>query len=105
MSEGDGAPGRGPGAQRGVNDRRGADDQPGADQPGADHQRGEGDRGPAEGDSSGRPTQEANPARSGSPREEQLLPDRSVDDTDRGWGDEAQESDDHLLRERPPHWD
>jgi len=35
-----------------------------------------------------------------------LLPDRSVDETDVGWGERPQDNDrDRLLRDRPPHWD
>jgi hypothetical protein len=37
--------------------------------------------------------------------DEPILPDRSSDDTDRGWGDEPEEDDvERLRRERPPHW-
>ncbi len=42
------------------------------------------------------------------PVDERLIPDRSADDEDRGWGTEepdAVDSDDERLkRERPPHW-
>lgn len=34
-----------------------------------------------------------------------VLPDQSVDDTDRGWGEYPSSNDDWLLSERPPHWD
>ncbi|MBF9131292.1 hypothetical protein I0C86_20340 [Plantactinospora sp. S1510] len=34
-----------------------------------------------------------------------VLPDQSVDDTDRGWGELSDSNDDRLLAERPPHWD
>lgn len=34
-----------------------------------------------------------------------VLPDQTVDDTDRGWGERAVSNDDRLLAERPPHWD
>lgn len=34
-----------------------------------------------------------------------VLPDQSVDDTDRGWGELPRSNDDRLLAERPPHWD
>lgn len=34
-----------------------------------------------------------------------VLPEQSVDDTDRGWGEYASANDDRLLEERPPHWD
>jgi hypothetical protein len=34
-----------------------------------------------------------------------ILPDQTVDDTDRGWGElPAPDDDDRLLAERPPHW-
>jgi hypothetical protein len=34
-----------------------------------------------------------------------LIPDRSADDTDTGWGDRDSDSnDDRLLRDVPPHW-
>jgi hypothetical protein len=34
------------------------------------------------------------------------LPERSTDDTDLGWGDPPDETDDdeRLLRDKPPHW-
>lgn len=35
----------------------------------------------------------------------QVLPDQSVDDTDRGWGERPRGNDEWLLAERPPHWD
>ena len=35
----------------------------------------------------------------------EILPDQTVDDTDRGWGEPAARSDDWLLAERPPHWE
>lgn len=34
-----------------------------------------------------------------------LLPEQTVDDTDRGWGDWSGSNDDRLLAERPPHWE
>jgi hypothetical protein len=34
-----------------------------------------------------------------------VLPDQSVDDTDRGWGEYQTSNHDRLLAERPPHWD
>ncbi|MBE1486869.1 hypothetical protein [Plantactinospora soyae] len=34
-----------------------------------------------------------------------VLPDQSMDDTDRGWGELSDSNDDRLLAERPPHWD
>ncbi|MDG4768104.1 hypothetical protein O7632_29030 [Solwaraspora sp. WMMD406] len=33
-----------------------------------------------------------------------LPPERSVDDTDHGWGDQIGSNDERLLAERPPHW-
>jgi hypothetical protein len=35
-----------------------------------------------------------------------LLPTQSREDTDVGWGEyRDRDDDDHLLRDRPPHWD
>ena len=34
-----------------------------------------------------------------------VLPEQSVDDTDRGWGERADSNDDRLVADRPPHWD
>ncbi len=35
-----------------------------------------------------------------------VLPVRSLDDTDIGWGEQPEPDDDErLYRERPPHWD
>ena len=35
-----------------------------------------------------------------------ILPTQSREDTDVGWGDYRDlDDDDHLLRDRPPHWD
>ena len=34
-----------------------------------------------------------------------LLPEQTRDDTERGWGRQAESNDDRLLQERPPHWD
>ncbi|QZN87723.1 hypothetical protein [Cellulomonas sp. C5510] len=34
-----------------------------------------------------------------------LIPGRSADDSDSGWGDDRSDSnDDRLLRDVPPHW-
>jgi hypothetical protein len=34
-----------------------------------------------------------------------ILPDRSADDSDTGWGDPRRgDNDERLLAERPPHW-
>ena len=39
-------------------------------------------------------------------REDELLPEQTSDDTDRGWGehDEELSDDERLIREKPPHW-
>lgn len=34
-----------------------------------------------------------------------VLPEQSVDDTDRGWGEWSRTNDDRLREDRPPHWD
>lgn len=34
-----------------------------------------------------------------------VLPEQTVDDTDRGWGEWSRTNDDRLLEDRPPHWD
>ncbi len=37
---------------------------------------------------------------------EPVLPVRSADDTDVGWGERAEQDDDERFRrDRPPHWD
>ena len=37
--------------------------------------------------------------------DEELLPEQSVDDTDRGWGEPPDEDDDErIAREKPPHY-
>lgn len=46
---------------------------------------------------------------SGRPRDgdDPVVPDRSDDDRDRGWGDDGAgegDDDERLTRERPPHW-
>ena len=34
-----------------------------------------------------------------------VLPEQTADDTDEGWSERPDESDDErLLREKPPHW-
>lgn len=40
-------------------------------------------------------------------RDAPVLPDRSDDDTDRGWGerDVDAENDRRLVEDRPPHWE
>lgn len=40
----------------------------------------------------------------GRPDDEPVVPERSDDDTDRGWGDEDAADDERITRERPPHW-
>jgi len=35
----------------------------------------------------------------------ELLPERSLEDTDAAWGDLPGRDDDRLYRDRPPHWD
>lgn len=43
----------------------------------------------------------------GPDRDDEVLPEQTSDDTDRGWGerDEDELSDEErLLREKPPHW-
>jgi hypothetical protein len=38
--------------------------------------------------------------------EKPVLPERSGDETDVGWGDRPEsEDEDRLYRDRPPHWD
>ncbi|MFI6760349.1 hypothetical protein ACIBF5_14555 [Micromonospora sp. NPDC050417] len=34
-----------------------------------------------------------------------VIPEQSVDDTDRGWGERSGSNDERLLADRPPHWD
>ena len=36
---------------------------------------------------------------------EPALPEQSREDTDAGWGEYPDTSDDRLYRDRPPHWD
>lgn len=39
--------------------------------------------------------------------DDELLPDQTTDDTDRGWGehpDDAEDDDERLIRDKPPHW-
>jgi hypothetical protein len=33
------------------------------------------------------------------------LPEQSREDTDAAWGEYQEPADDHLYRDRPPHWD
>lgn len=40
-------------------------------------------------------------------RDEDVLPEQTSDDTDRGWGqhdDDELSDDERLIREKPPHW-
>ncbi|MBX6354950.1 MAG: hypothetical protein IRZ05_03730 [Micromonosporaceae bacterium] len=37
--------------------------------------------------------------------DDDVLPEQTGDDTDRGWGERPSSNDDRLLEERPPHWD
>lgn len=37
--------------------------------------------------------------------DQQVLPDQTRDDTDRGWGEQSSSNDSRLLDERPPHWE
>jgi hypothetical protein len=40
------------------------------------------------------------------PDDEPVLPARTEDETGIGWGEDPEPDDDeHLHRERPPHWD
>ena len=34
-----------------------------------------------------------------------VLPEQTLEDTERGWGALAATNDDRLLEDRPPHWD
>lgn len=36
--------------------------------------------------------------------DEDVLPQQTRDDTDRGWGERPSSNDDRLLEDRPPHW-
>ena len=39
--------------------------------------------------------------------DDELLPEQTSDDTDRGWGereDDELSDDERLIREKPPHW-
>ena len=37
---------------------------------------------------------------------DEVLPEQTSDDTDRGWGENDDElsDDERLIREKPPHW-
>jgi len=51
------------------------------------------------------------PSSAGPSHEPPVLPTRSADDTDAGWGErwdserDPGSDDDRYLRERPPHWE
>ena len=38
--------------------------------------------------------------------DDEVLPEQTSDDTDRGWGEHDDElsDDERLIREKPPHW-
>lgn len=39
--------------------------------------------------------------------DDEVLPEQTSDDTDRGWGEESEDADaadERLRREKPPHW-
>jgi hypothetical protein len=37
--------------------------------------------------------------------DDEVLPEQTTDDTDRGWSETPDEDDDErLIREKPPHW-
>lgn len=36
--------------------------------------------------------------------EQPVVPTRSRDDSDEGWGERARGNDDRLYEDRPPHW-
>jgi hypothetical protein len=42
----------------------------------------------------------------GDDRDDELWPEQTSDDTDRGWGEHPDEVDDdeRIRREKPPHW-
>jgi hypothetical protein len=50
--------------------------------------------------------QDRAPKREPEPDDRPVLPSRSIDETDIGWGDRRDPDDeDRYLRDRPPHWD
>jgi hypothetical protein len=81
-----------PSADRPSADRPSADrpsaDRPSADRPSADQEQ------PGDAPAAGRVVSGAAP----------LLPEQSREDTDAGWGEYPERSDDRLYRDRPPHW-
>jgi hypothetical protein len=47
------------------------------------------------------------PDRAETDRDDDVLPEQTSDDTDRGWGerdDDELSDDERLIREKPPHW-
>jgi hypothetical protein len=44
------------------------------------------------------------PAESGPAASGPVLPEQSPEDTDAAWGEYPDSGDDHLYRDRPPHW-
>ena len=52
------------------------------------------------------PVTEPRPERADDPAYDDLLPEQTADDTDRGWGEHPDDADDdeRLIREKPPHW-
>ena len=52
------------------------------------------------------PVTEPRPDGADDPAYDDLLPEQTSDDTDRGWGEHPDDVDDdeRLIREKPPHW-
>ena len=64
------------------------------------------DTGPEQPDGDARTEADAAPAAAAPVAPTPILPTQSREDTDVGWGDyRDRDDDDHLLRDRPPHWD
>jgi hypothetical protein len=53
---------------------------------------------------SGQPAAPVQPPSPPQPVAEPVLPGRSADDTDTGWGERPQDDDERYLRDVPPHW-
>ncbi len=52
------------------------------------------------------PSPDQPPAAAPGPDDRPVLPLRSLDDADTGWGERPEPDDDERLRQdRPPHWD
>lgn len=66
-----------------------------------------GEEGGAPGEEGGSPGDKGGSRRERASREAPMLPDRSEDDTDRGWGDSDDDSEveRRLVENRPPHWE